>query len=102
MSRLRPVYTDGPLEGQQFDTDSYGVQAVEYDAEDTAGFPFAESHIVTYQFKQFGFHMGGKSVVVWLGWCRGEPDAETVAKALLKPEIFERAEVRDMPKDLAR
>lgn len=101
MSRLRPVYTDGPLEGQQFDTDSYGVQAIEYDEHPT-GLAFTGPRAVTYQFQQFSFHMGDMSIVVWLGWCHGKPDAETVARALLKPEIFERAEVRDMPKDLTR
>jgi hypothetical protein len=108
VSRIRPVYVDGPLEGQRFDTDSYSVQAVEYDVQaveydvQTTGSPFAETRTVTYQFQQFGFHMGGKAVVVWLGYCHGEPNAETVAKALLRPEIFERSEVRDMPKDLTR
>jgi hypothetical protein len=99
MSRIRPVYTDGPLEGKQFDTDLHAVQATECD-EDAPGLAFPKLHVVTYHFQQFGFHMGGKSVVLWLGWCHTKPDAETVARALLKPEIFERAEVRDMPRDL--
>jgi hypothetical protein len=101
VSRIRPVYVDGPLEGQEFDTDSAFVNAVKYPND--SGFPLADPAMVTYQVREFGFHVGGKAVLVWIGWCSpDEPDAETVARALFKPEVFERAEARDMPKDLTR
>ena len=101
MSRIRPVYVDGPLEGQEFDTDTSFVQAIDTVAyEDSRGSSFPDGSTVTYQFRKFGFHMGGKAVVVWVGWCSpGDPDGETVAKALFKPDVMSRAEVRDMPKD---
>lgn len=103
MSRIRPVYVDGPLEGREFDSDSAFVQAIDTVAyEDSAGSPFLHGNTVTYQFRQFAFHMGGKAVRWWIGWCSpGEPDAEAVAKALFKPDVMERAEAYDMPEDLS-
>jgi hypothetical protein len=93
---MRPVYIDGPLEGREFDTDDAFVRYPDVDG------PGLSKEMITYQFQQLGFHMDGKKgVLVWIGWCSpGKPDTEAVARALLKPEVFERADVRDMQRDL--
>jgi hypothetical protein len=95
---MRPVYIDGPLEGREFDTNDAFVRYPDVDS------PLLSKEMVTYQFQQFGFHKDGKKgVLVWIGWCSpGKPETEVVAKALLKPEVFDRADIRAMPEDLTR
>lgn len=97
-SRRHPVYVDGPLEGRDFPADSMFVQAIDYDSYGGTVWSMT-ADVVTYQLRQFGFHAGGKAVSFWIGSCApGEPDAETVLRALCKPELFGRAEVFDMPR----
>jgi hypothetical protein len=93
---MRPVYVDGPLEGG--DLSMPDDLAVVYDLPGAR----APEPQGTYRFFPYRFAGGGKVVTVTIGYCGAEPDAEAVARALLKPEIFERAEVCDMTGDLAR
>jgi hypothetical protein len=89
------VYVDGPLLGQDFPTDSPAVQAVDYGTGSPAdGLLLGTHEIVTYQFREFGFHMGGTAVMLWIGWCGPEPDAAKIAQAVLKDDVMGRAEVR--------
>lgn len=99
-SRFRPVYVDGPLLGEDFPTNLMYVQAVDYGEPGISSFTAGSliGNVVTYQLRQFGFHAGGKAVSFWVGSCSpGEPDAVTVFRALCKPELFDRAELLDMP-----
>jgi hypothetical protein len=97
-SRRRPIYVDGPLEGQDFPTDLMYVQAYDYGAPgDRLSLTWA-AETVTYQIRQWGFHAGGTGVSFWVGSCSpGEPDAVTVFRALCKPELFERVATFGMP-----
>lgn len=103
MTRIHPIYVDGPFQGEDFpaDANSRYVQAIDYGAPDVFS-PSLTANIVTYQLRQFAFHSGGKAVSFWIGSCSpGEPDAVTVFRALCKPELFDRAETLDMPAPVA-
>jgi hypothetical protein len=106
---MRPVYVDGPLKGQRFDTDDTFVRAPDCSGLEARSLaagttpPTSPLPVATYQFRKFGFHAGGKAVLVDIGWCSpAEPDAEAIARALFKPEVMERADVSAMAKDLTR
>jgi hypothetical protein len=101
-NRRHPIYVDGPLEGQDFPADPGvpAVQAIDYGTPDAHSILSGSmtGDVVTYELHQFGFHCGGKAVSFWVGWCSpGGLDAVTVFRALCKPEMFERAELLDMP-----
>ena len=88
---MKPVYVDGPLLGERFDTDVPFVQAA---WPGPLRFPgtFPDT-TVTYQFRQVGFTAGAKAVMVWVGWCgESEPDADTICRALFRDDVWERAE----------
>jgi hypothetical protein len=85
---VRPVYVDGPLLGERFDTDVAFVQAAE------VGRLFSTGRTVTYRFRQVAFAAGGNAVAVWVGWCgEREPDADVICRALFRGDVMERAEI---------
>lgn len=93
MGSVSPVYIDGPLRGREFTTpDPFPVI---YAADDEASLIRADT--VCYQMRKFGFHCGGKAVLIWIAWCGpAEPDAEQIARAMFTPEAAARMEVRDV------
>ena len=91
---MKPVYVDGPLLGERFDTDVPFVQAVE---PGEGKFP-SYDRTVTYQFRHVGFAAGTKAVMVWIGWCGdSEPDAGVICRALFRDDVMERAETVTVP-----
>lgn len=84
---IHPVYADGPLRGKDFPVPGYcrSVQAIDtshpLDLENPQGVFCPE---VTYHLRQFGFHSGGSSVVLWIACSApGEPEAGNLADLLL-------------------
>jgi hypothetical protein len=98
VSQFRPVYVDGPLEGEEFSLPDDFPVVYAHDADGTS--VLETRNQVAYQFLPFVFTMGGKAVRVQLGYCGDYPDADAVAKALFRPEVFERTEVINLPPDL--
>jgi hypothetical protein len=99
--RRRPIYIDGPLEGQDFpvDPDVHHVQALDYPkvgigiSSYLPGTEIPDIPIVTYQLREFAFRSGGSTVRFLIGSSApGEPFAMTVFRALCKPELLDRAE----------
>ena len=97
---MRPVYVDGPLLGQRFDTDCGSVHAVQADPADT---PLGEAgRRVTYRFRPVRFTSGGTAATVWIGWCGPvEPDAGTICRALFREDVADRMEVTVLPPELS-
>lgn len=85
---MRPVYVDGPLLGERFDTDDAAiVHSVQ------PGEVLRAGDVVTYQFRRVAFAAGTKAVAVWVGWCgEHEPDADTICRALFRDDVMDRAE----------
>jgi hypothetical protein len=107
-NRRHPIYVDGLLEGHDFPADPgvLYVQAIEPRELDInsylPGKPTTypdDLGTVTYRLRQFEFHSGGAGVSFWVGSCSpGEPDAMTLLRAIMKPELLDRVDPFPLPR----
>jgi hypothetical protein len=76
---ISPVYLDGPLQGHEHRVEP-GIREVT-----VGGAP--------YRLRRFGFAVGGggPQVTLWIAYCGDEPQVMDVVRALISPEVMDRA-----------
>lgn len=105
--KYNPLYLDGPLKGQKYETDHHFVYAMEY-PEPTiydlipGSSLFIKSKEVMYQMRQLAITVTGdrEAFVVWVAWCGpyNEPPLQAVIEQLYSKDALERGEHIEMPR----